>query len=161
MRDPAVAGPVQPHEQAAFEAWALLLRAHATLSGGLDAALREQAAMTLGAYDLLAHVASAPERRIRMHDLERKVLFSQSTVSRLASRLEREGLLERVVAEDDRRALVVRLTGAGARGAPGAPPRPPPRPAPPGDPRPRLPPPPPGYPPLPRPRPPRPPRQPP
>ena len=115
MRDPAVAGPVQPHEEAAFEAWALLLRAHATLSGGLDAALREQAAMTLGAYDLLAHVASAPERRIRMHDLERKVLFSQSTVSRLASRLEREGLLERVVAEDDRRALVVRLTGAGAR----------------------------------------------
>jgi DNA-binding MarR family transcriptional regulator len=49
-----------------------------------------------------------------MNQLEDKVLFSQSTVSRLAARLEREGLLERVVAEHDRRALVVRLTGAGA-----------------------------------------------
>ncbi len=108
-------GAVAPGERAAFEAWGLLVRAHATLVAGLDAALRQRAATTLSAYDLLVHVAAAPDRRIRMHDLERRVLFSQSTVSRLAARLEREGLLERVVAEGDRRALEVRLTGAGAR----------------------------------------------
>src|SRR5689334_14252475 len=108
-------GRVAEHERPAFEAWGLLLRVHATLVAGLDAALREQAGITLSAYDLLAHVAAAPDRRIRMHDLERRVLFSQSTVSRLAARLQREGLIERSVAEDDRRALEVRLTGAGAR----------------------------------------------
>ena len=105
---------VQPQEQVAFEAWSLLLRTHARLVAGLDAALRERAGVTLSAYDLLAHVAAAPDRRLPMSQLEDKVLFSQSTVSRLAARLEREGLLERVVAEHDRRALVVRLTGAGA-----------------------------------------------
>jgi DNA-binding MarR family transcriptional regulator len=106
---------VGAHERAAFDAWGLLLRVHATLVAGLDAALRERAGITLSAYDLLVHVAAAPDRRIRMHDLERRVLFSQSTVSRLAARLEREGLIERSVAEGDRRALEVRLTSAGAR----------------------------------------------
>ena len=106
---------VEEHERAAFDAWGLLLQVHASLVAGLDAALRERAGTTLTAYDLLVHVARAPDRRIRMHDLERRVLFSQSTVSRLATRLEREGLVERIVAEGDRRALEVRLTGAGAR----------------------------------------------
>ncbi len=105
---------VQPQEEAAFEAWSLLLRTHARLVAGLDATLRERAGVTLTAYDVLVHVAAAPDRRLPMNQLEDKVLFSQSTVSRLAARLEREGLLERVVAEHDRRALVVRLTGAGA-----------------------------------------------
>ena len=111
-RRPAV---VAAGERTAFDAWGLLLRVHGTLVTGLDATLRERAGVTLTAYDLLVHVAAAPDRRIRMHDLEQQVLFSQSTVSRLAARLEREGLLERVVAEGDRRALEVRLTGAGAR----------------------------------------------
>ena len=104
----------RPEEQVAFEAWSLLLRTHARLVTGLDEALREREGMTLSAYDLLVHVASATDRRITMRELEDRVLFSQSTVSRLAARLEREGLLERVVHEDDRRVLVVRLTGAGA-----------------------------------------------
>ena len=112
-RRPRVA--VAAGERTAFDAWGLLLRVHATLTGGLDAALREGAGTTLSAYDLLVHVAASPDRRIRLHDLEQRVLFSQSTVSRLAARLEREGLLERTVAEGDRRALEVRLTGAGAR----------------------------------------------
>jgi len=106
---------VEERERAAFEAWGLLLRVHGSLVAGLDAALRDGAGTSLSAYDLLVHVAAAPDRRIRMHDLERRVLFSQSTVSRLAARLEREGLVERLVAEGDRRALEVRLTGAGAR----------------------------------------------
>ncbi len=106
---------VQPHERAAFDAWGLFLRVHSTLVTGLDAALRTEAGLPLSAYDMLAQVAGAPDRRIRMHDLERRVHFSQSTVSRLAARLEGEGLLERVVAQGDRRALEVRLTGAGAR----------------------------------------------
>ncbi len=105
---------VQVQEQVAFEAWSLLLRTHARLVAGLDEALRERAGLTLSAYDVLAHVAAAPERRIPMRELEGKVLFSQSTVSRLAARLEGEGLLQRIVADHDRRALVVRLTGTGA-----------------------------------------------
>ncbi len=113
MSGPARRRPVvEESERAAFDAWGLLLRVHATLVAGLDAALREQAGITLSAYDLLVQVAAGPDRRIRMHDLERRVLFSQSTVSRLAARLEREGLIERSVAEGDRRALEVRLTGA-------------------------------------------------
>ena len=100
-------------EEVAFEAWGLLLRVHARVTAGLDAALRQRAGVALSTYDLLAHVATAPDRCIRLHDLEERVFFSQSTVSRLAARLEREGLLERTVPVCDRRALEVRLTPAG------------------------------------------------
>jgi DNA-binding MarR family transcriptional regulator len=114
MSPAADAGRVAPAEEVAFEAWGLLLRVHATVTSGLDAALQREAGVTLSTYDLLAHVASARDRRIRLHDLEQRVFFSQSTVSRLAARLEREGLLERSVPACDRRSVEVRLTAAGA-----------------------------------------------
>ena len=105
---------VQPHERTAFAAWGGFLRAHAALATGLDDALRDGADLSLSAYDLLAQVVGSPDRRIRMHDLEQRVLVSQSTVSRLAARLEQAGLLARCAAVGDRRAVEVRLTAAGA-----------------------------------------------
>lgn len=102
-------------EHTAFSAWRLLLHTHGLLVGGLDDVLRREAGMPLGWYDVLVHVVEAPGGTIRLRDLERRVLISQSSVSRLAVRLERARLLTRTVPDDDRRAVDVTLTAEGAR----------------------------------------------
>ena len=101
--------------RAGFEAWRLFLGAHAVLVRGLDARLREAAGIPLTWYDVLVHVAESPGRRIRLRDLERRVLISQSAVSRLAARMHECGLLARSTPAEDRRSVEVSLTDEGAR----------------------------------------------
>jgi DNA-binding MarR family transcriptional regulator len=98
----------------AFAAWRSLLEVHARLSRRLDAALQRRAGVPLGWYDVLVHVDEAPSGRIRLRELEQRVLVSQSTVSRLAVRMEAAGLLAREKPRDDRRAVELHLTAAGA-----------------------------------------------
>jgi DNA-binding transcriptional LysR family regulator len=50
---------------------------------------------------------------MRMHHLAEEVHLSQSALSRLVSRLERDGLLSRSMCEDDRRGIFVTLTDLG------------------------------------------------
>ena len=83
---------LRPEEQVAFEAWSLLLRAHARLVTGLDEALREREGMTLSAYDLLVHVASATDRRITMRELEeRRRIIRERMQSRHQPKLRKKG----------------------------------------------------------------------
>ena len=102
-------------EQAAFSAWGAFLAAHAAVTARLDAALQERVGISLGWYDVLVHVAAAPERRLRLRDLDQQVLISQPTVSRLAARMAAVGLLSRSTPEDDHRGVQIALTGMGAR----------------------------------------------
>ncbi|MFD7993472.1 MarR family winged helix-turn-helix transcriptional regulator [Streptomyces mexicanus] len=51
--------------------------------------------------------------RCRVHDLAARVHLSQSALSRLVGRLERDGLVERSTCADDRRGVRVVLTGKG------------------------------------------------
>ena len=104
-----------PAERVAFLAWRRFLEVHACVTRRLDAALQSRAGIALGWYDVLVHVDEAPSRRIRLRELEQSVLVSQSTVSRLAVRMERAGLLTRTTPADDRRSVEVRLTSAGTR----------------------------------------------
>jgi DNA-binding MarR family transcriptional regulator len=92
-----------------------LLEVHASLTRRLDAALQDRAGVPLGWYDVLVHVDEAPSGRIRLRELEQRVLVSQSTVSRLAVRMEAAGLLARETPDEDRRAVEVHLTAAGMR----------------------------------------------
>ncbi|HZG96294.1 MAG TPA: MarR family transcriptional regulator [Mycobacteriales bacterium] len=105
----------RPEERPSFDAWQLLLEVHAAVTSRIDAALQERAGMPLGWYDVLVHVAEAPDRRIRLRDLEERVLVSQSTVSRLAVRMASAGLVDRSVPAEDRRSVEIRLTREGAR----------------------------------------------
>ncbi len=116
MGDISHSAPVpEPAEMPAFTAWRLFLGSHAVLVTRLDAALRARADLPLTSYDVLSHVSEAPHQRIRLRDLETRVFFSQSTMSRVASRLEDSGYLERSVPSDDRRTVEIKLTAAGAQ----------------------------------------------
>ena len=96
-------------------AWGGLLRAHARLVHELDRELEAEHGLPLTQYEVLLHLERAPHQRLRMSELARSVLLSQSGVTRLVDRLERDGLVAREPCPDDRRGLLATLTPAGLR----------------------------------------------
>jgi DNA-binding MarR family transcriptional regulator len=95
-------------------AWRGFLRVHAALARELDRELEAEHGLSLSSYEVLLFLRDAPDAMLRMSELADSVLLSQSGVTRLVDRLEREGLVERVRCEFDRRGLYARLTAAGA-----------------------------------------------
>jgi DNA-binding MarR family transcriptional regulator len=97
-----------------LDAWAGFLRAHAGLVRELDRQLETAHGLPLTQYEVLLHLEDAPGHRLRMSELARSVLLSQSGVTRLVDRLQQRGLVVRERCPEDRRVLYARLTSEGA-----------------------------------------------
>jgi DNA-binding MarR family transcriptional regulator len=95
------------------EAWRALLVAHARVNRILDDELRRETGLNLGWYEVLLLLAGAPDQRLRMSDLAAGMILSRSAATRLVDRLERDGLVERSVCDEDRRGMEVSLTDEG------------------------------------------------
>ena len=98
-----------------LDAWIRFLRAHSALTRQLSAELVAEHGLTLNDYEVLLHLARAPEKRMRRVDLAESVLLTASGITRLLEGLERSGLVERVLCDSDRRVAYARLTDAGAQ----------------------------------------------
>jgi DNA-binding MarR family transcriptional regulator len=98
-------------EQEVVSAWRDLLARHATLACELDRVLHEHG-LGMSDFEVLDRLADAGDC-LRMHHLAEAVHLSQSALSRLVSRLERDGLVTRTIRDDDRRGIVVWLTDQG------------------------------------------------
>lgn len=61
-------------------------------------------------FELLDQLAERPDGAQRMQELSEAVHLSQSALSRLVSRLERDGLVTRTTCTEDRRCATVALT---------------------------------------------------
>jgi DNA-binding MarR family transcriptional regulator len=96
-----------------LDAWQALLHAHHQITRTLDAELRKEHGISFGDYDVLLRLARAPERRLRMSELARRVMISPSGLTRVVDGLVEEGLVERQRAPDDARVVYARLTDAG------------------------------------------------
>jgi DNA-binding MarR family transcriptional regulator len=94
-------------------AWAQLLRAHAALTRRFSGELLELHGLTLNDYEVLLHLAHAPDRRLRRIDLAERVLLSPSGVTRLLAGLERAGYVDRATCETDARVTYAVLTDDG------------------------------------------------
>ena len=94
-------------------AWRGFLRAHATVVRALEADLQAEHELPLASYDVLVQLSESPDRRLRMTELADRVLLSRSGLTRLADRLEREGLLTREPCPSDARGTLAVLTDAG------------------------------------------------
>ncbi len=94
-------------------AWRTFLRAHATILRRLEAELIAEHDLPLATYDVLVQLSEAPDQRLRMTELADRVLLSRSGLTRLADRLERDGLLERQACPSDARGTHAVLTDAG------------------------------------------------
>lgn len=99
--------------EAEFRAWhgSLLFTNLATRA--LDEALSEAHAISVKEFDVLITLFNAPDGQLRMAELAEKVVLSASGVTHLVTRLERDGLVQRIVDERDRRSFFAALTPAG------------------------------------------------
>jgi len=95
------------------QAWAKVLRAHAALTRRFSADLQATHGLTLNAYEVLLHLAHAPERRMRRVDLAGSVLLTASGITRLLDGLERAGYVDRAADENDARVTYAVLTDEG------------------------------------------------
>ncbi len=96
-----------------LSAWRDFLRAHARIVRALERELQDEQAMALTDYDVLVQLAGVEPHRLRMSDLADRLLLSRSGVTRLVDRLTRDGFVERVTCDDDRRGQWASLTDAG------------------------------------------------
>ncbi|HWX45344.1 MAG TPA: MarR family transcriptional regulator [Solirubrobacteraceae bacterium] len=108
---PAEAG--QTLSEGELRAWRGLKRAHASLAKRVDAELERTHGLPLSTYEVLHHLAESPGGRMRMCDLAEHAQLSRSGLTRLADRLEKDGLLERCSCEHDARGAYACLTELG------------------------------------------------
>jgi len=93
-------------------AWEALYRAQVAVLRHIRADFPDEVSFT--EYDVLFNLARQPERRLRLRDLNRHLLLSQPSVSRLIDRLVTRGLVDKLPDPGDARGTVVTLTDAGA-----------------------------------------------
>ena len=99
-----------PNELAA---WRLFLESSQALVDILDADLQEQSGISLRWYDVLVHLEEAPDGRLRMSELARRIVASTSGLTRVVDGMERAGLVRRERPPTDRRAIEVVPTTKG------------------------------------------------
>lgn len=93
--------------------WRIFFEAAYALIDLLDDDLQVRAGMSLRWYDVLVQLEEAPEGRLRMTELARKIVASTSGLTRVVDKLEAAGLVRRERLEDDRRVVEVVLTSGG------------------------------------------------
>ncbi|WNV84472.1 MarR family winged helix-turn-helix transcriptional regulator [Umezawaea sp. Da 62-37] len=109
---PPSPSPERHLTELAAESWEALFRAQSAL-------LRRFAAddvwdpISLREYDVLFTLSRTPDHRARLRDLNREVLLSQPSLSRMVERLSEAGLVRRESDRSDGRGTVVVLTDAG------------------------------------------------
>lgn len=96
-----------------LSAWRAMLNAHTALVERIDAELAAANLPPLSWYDVLWAVRRAPGRRIRMAQLADSLTLSRGGLTKLADRLESEGLLRREPADDDGRGFYAAITDEG------------------------------------------------
>jgi DNA-binding MarR family transcriptional regulator len=98
---------------AEFRAWHGSLQFTNTTTRALDEALSKAHGISVKEFDVLITLFNAPDGRLRMAELAEQVVLSPSGVTHLVTRLERDGLVQRIVDESDRRSFFAALTPAG------------------------------------------------
>lgn len=96
-----------------FLAWLDMIRAQARVTEALEYKLEEEAGIPLAFSEVLVQLEKAPEKRMRMQELGRSIFLSKSGVSRLVSRMECVGLVERQGDPDNLRATYAAITDKG------------------------------------------------
>ena len=104
---------VLTEQASAVDAWARLLRGHASATRELSAQLVTEHGLTINDYEALLYLSRAEEGRMRRVDLAEQLLLTASGVTRLLDGLERAGLVERASCASDRRVTYAVLTAAG------------------------------------------------
>jgi len=101
-------------DHGAIRLWLRMLATNRLVETRTRRLLQERYATTLPRFDLMAQLERAP-KGLKMGELSKRMMVTGGNVTGITDLLEREGLVERVADPRDRRARLVRLTGAGRR----------------------------------------------
>ncbi|GAA4988764.1 MarR family transcriptional regulator [Kineococcus glutinatus] len=101
-------------DEALARSWHELMGRYNRLACRLDRELGSAHGLSSSEFEVLQQLdACAVQGELRMADLAHRVHLSQSALSRLVGRLERDGLVLRAACEADRRSVWIRITDAG------------------------------------------------
>lgn len=98
----------------ALRLWLRILTCTNLIENKLRNYLREEFSSTLPRFDLLAQLERSPQG-IKMGDLSKLMMVSGGNVTGIATQLEKEGLIKRVVSDADRRSFQVHITPKGSK----------------------------------------------
>lgn len=96
----------------AVSAWEALFRAQVAIMRGLAADFPSRD-ISFNEYDVMFTLSTCPDWRLRLRDLNKHVLLTQPSVSRLVDRLVSRGYLRKLGDPEDRRGAIVELTTQG------------------------------------------------
>ncbi|GAA4163549.1 MarR family winged helix-turn-helix transcriptional regulator [Gryllotalpicola daejeonensis] len=99
-------------EARSVAAWEALFRAQVAIMRRLGADF-PNGDISFNEYDVLFTLSRAPGRALRLRDLNKSLLLTQPSVSRMIDRLAARGLVEKRPDPRDARGTVIRLTDAG------------------------------------------------
>jgi len=94
----------------AADAWGALLQVHAELVPVLDRQLRTRVGLPLAWYDVLLELSVAPDRRLTMTELAKRVVLSRTRISRVVDELTDADLVRREANPSDARSAFAVLT---------------------------------------------------
>ena len=103
----------QTKQNALVDEWREILDRHARVSCALTHALEHQHGLGMSEFEVLERLASEGDCSVRVAEIAEHVHLSQSALSRVIDRLEKHGLVQRGVCENDRRAIFAELTDDG------------------------------------------------
>ncbi|WP_370626884.1 MarR family winged helix-turn-helix transcriptional regulator [Salinibacterium sp. ZJ450] len=96
----------------AVDAWEALFRAQVTVLRELNSVFPNDQ-LSLNEYDVLFNLSRQPGWRLRIRDLNKHILLTQPSVSRLIDRLASRDLVTKTPDPGDGRGTIVTLTDAG------------------------------------------------
>jgi DNA-binding MarR family transcriptional regulator len=99
--------------EARAQGWRTVAALHARIEDALERALRREHGLSVSEYGVLDVLARQDGWHMRMTQLSSAVVLSQSATTRLVTRLEDRGLLQRYLCPTDRRGIYTEVTAAG------------------------------------------------
>lgn len=95
-----------------LRAWRLYFESALALIDVLERDFERDSGFALQWYDVLVHLEDTPAG-LRMNELASRILYSKSGLTRVVDRMEKAGLVRRVVPDNDRRSIFVQPTDNG------------------------------------------------
>ncbi|TWP50993.1 MarR family transcriptional regulator [Lentzea tibetensis] len=99
--------------QARAQGWRTLAALHARIEDRLEKALQREHELSVSEYTVLDVLNRQDGFHLRMNQLAAAVVLSQSATTRLVTRLEDRGLLQRYLCPTDRRGIYTEVTDKG------------------------------------------------
>ena len=99
--------------QARAQGWRTLAALHARIEDRLERALQREHELWVSEYTVLDVLNRQDGFHLRMNQLSNAVVLSQSATTRLVTRLEDRGLLQRYLCPTDRRGIYTEVTEKG------------------------------------------------